>query len=315
MKATEALEMQADLFARVSDFRLQAAMKHHLALDSVDNYDQALRLSTEIVADLPSKVRDAETFFVGSEMCELVRHSANVLDSTDVADVKSPPSRSGFIYFEKPIPMQDVRGQELLVNAMVWYPVRGGLLLHFWNDQRRTPDDAAKDFASLPEEMIRSAGRWGYIGISLYEDEQQIGDIMIAASEATVAKYGAEGIEPLPVSNPKRIAHAFWLLLQQKIVMRSIERGDRKLTKRLLRAGVPGEVTVIALRHVEYPEGEGEGQVYWRHRWIVRGFWRWQPYKDETGEWARKRIWIDPYVKGPAGAPLKISKKVNAVVR
>ena len=50
-------------------------------------------------------------------------------------------------------------------------------------------------------------------------------------------------------------------------------------------------------------------------RWIVRGFWRWQPYKEENGEWARKRIWIDPYIKGPAGAPLKITKKVNAVVR
>jgi hypothetical protein len=194
--------------------------------------------------------------------------------------------------------------------------MEGGLLVHMWNDQARTPDYAAREWrAILPEEAQRLVGRWGYIGISEYRTDSQIGPLEVEASERTIVKYSDMGIDPQPTTNTNRLIHAFWLLLQQKIVMSSLERGDRKLTKRLMRAGLPGGVTVIRLRHVEYPEGEGDGLVVWKHRWIVRGFWRWQPYKDDAGEWARRRIWIDPYVKGPAGAPLKISKKVNAVVR
>jgi hypothetical protein len=291
-------------------------MREHLILDTVGNKRAARQTSEEIVARLPSAVQTADAFFVAADMSDLIVHSANVLDSSDIADHRLAPTRSGFAYFEKPLEIKDVRGSTLLLNAILWQPMSGGLLVHMWNDQMRTPDEAAKDYARfLPEELARAVGRWGYIGIAEYRTDNMIGDPEVKVSEAVIVKYAERGIEPMPTTNPNRLFHAFWLLLQQKIVMTGLERGDRKLTKRLLRAGVPGEVTVIALRHVEYPEGEGEGQVYWRHRWIVRGFWRWQPYKDDAGEWARKRIWIDPYVKGPAGAPLKISKKVNAVVR
>ena len=316
MRATETLELHADLASRVEDRRVQSAMREHLILDVVGDRRYAEERARLVIGNLTFVAKNCETFFVAEEMTDLVAHSANMLDASDIADHRLAPTRSGFAYFEKPLAIQDLRGQELLINAILWQPTTGGAMVHMWNDQTRTPDAAAKAFVdAMPNEVMRAIGRWGYIGISEYRDDSQIGDPMVEVSEGVVVKYAEVGIEPIPTSNTNRLIHAFWLLLQQKIVMSSLERGDRKLTKRLMRAGLPSDVTVIRLRHVEYPEGEGDGLVMWKHRWIVRGFWRWQPYKDDAGEWARKRIWIDPYVKGPAGAPLKISKKVNAVVR
>lgn len=315
MRAIEALDIHADLISRLDDRRFRNGMRKHLTLDVVGSERRAEEISERIVENLPFISKHCETFFVAAEMSDLVAHSANMLDASDIADSRQAPTRSGFAYFEKPLAVTDLRGQTLLINMILWHPTIDGAIIHMWNDQNRTPDDAAKSFYTMPEEMQQVCGRWGYIGISQYYDELQIGDPEITASEAIIVKYAEEGVDPVATTNTNRLFHAFWLLLQQKIVKSSVERGDRKLTKRLMRAGLPGEITVISLRHVEYPEGEGESQVYWRHRWIVRGFWRWQPYKDEAGEWARKRIWIDPYVKGPAGAPLKISKKVNAVIR
>jgi len=315
MKATEALELHADLIAKVSDVRVKSVMSSHLVMDSGGSTPAREAESKRIIENLEFTVKNCETFFVAEDMTDLITHSANMLDASDLADRKLAPTRSGFAYFEKPIPITDVRGETLLVNVLVWQPVGGGLLVHMWNDQRRNPDYAARTFETLPEEFRRAVGRWGYIGIGDYRDDQMIGSPEQVASEEMVARYEEIGITPVPYSNPLRVFHAFILLMQQKLVRSSRFMGDRKQVRRMMRMGLPGEVTVIQLRHIEYPEGTGESEVYWRHRWIVRGFWRWQPYKEENGEWARKRIWIDPYIKGPAGAPLKITKKVNAVVR
>jgi hypothetical protein len=49
-------------------------------------------------------------------------------------------------------------------------------------------------------------------------------------------------------------------------------------------------------------------QVNWSKRWIVRGFWRNQPYG--TGRELRRLTWIDPFIKGPADRPLDIRPEV-----
>lgn len=45
------------------------------------------------------------------------------------------------------------------------------------------------------------------------------------------------------------------------------------------------------------------------HRFVVRGFYRDQPYGPDRS--LRRRQWIPPYVKGPAGAPLVIKESVR----
>jgi hypothetical protein len=84
-----------------------------------------------------------------------------------------------------------------------------------------------------------------------------------------------------------------------------------------------GDVQVITLRtflgknskpHTPDPDSTRE----YSHRWIVRGHWAWRhcsPENADEGEDCRKRVYIDPYVKGPEDKPLIIKDKLYAVVR
>ena len=47
------------------------------------------------------------------------------------------------------------------------------------------------------------------------------------------------------------------------------------------------------------------------HRWMVSGHWKQQPYGPNSS--LRKRIWIAPYVQGPADKPLVITDHVKRV--
>ena len=75
------------------------------------------------------------------------------------------------------------------------------------------------------------------------------------------------------------------------------DRGERRRLQRELPT-----LRVLALTgDARRSHGTG-GPVAWKRRWMVRGHWRLQPYG--PGRSLRKARWIDPYVKGPAEAPL-----------
>lgn len=323
MKPTEALDLHADLKLKISDPKYSETMAYHLAYDLSKSLpmqaDRLLATSRSYVDDAKYAIGGAETFFVSADMCDLVAHAASVLDSSDVADMKFAPSKQGFVYFEKPIELIDIRGSKLLLNAVLWHPVTSpfGHALHLWNDEYRYPDDAAayRHIEETNADFLRCIGRWGYIGTADYQHDKSIGDAESLPSEQIAEAYLKDGVEVSPMTNATRVVHALWLMMMQKLTAVSRMRGDKRLLRRMSWAGLPGEVTVIQLRHVEYEPREGESLVQWKHRWVVRGYWRWQQYKNEEGNWDRKRIWIDPYIKGPADAPLKVSRKVNALVR
>lgn len=111
------------------------------------------------------------------------------------------------------------------------------------------------------------------------------------------------------------ILRAFFDLMHQQNVanwhverVASIPSPDPKRKKRVRQP----DVRVVALR-----AGTNHARAYsgtnreYRHRWMVRGHWRNQPYLKD-GETAYRRAWIAPYLKGPSGAPLLTSPKVYA---
>lgn len=65
-------------------------------------------------------------------------------------------------------------------------------------------------------------------------------------------------------------------------------------------------ITVITLRRPKAPAEEGAEprETNWTHRWLVRGFWRNQWFPSIS---VHRRIWINPFVKGPGDLPLRIS--------
>lgn len=101
----------------------------------------------------------------------------------------------------------------------------------------------------------------------------------------------------------------FWvsanLWLNQRILVSSEgETVGRNARKRALRLALDPTVRVVHLRAADQRhavEATGEGHEY-HCRWIVRGHWRNQFYPSQGLHMPK---WIEPFVKGPAGAPLK----------
>lgn len=328
MKPTETIDLRADLKTKVDNYRYAKHLEQHLLYDFAGVPHQnvpseTIRLAETCVVAAQRAAAFGENFFVSTDMCELVEFSARMLDATDTCDIKLMPSKSGFCVFEKPLEITDVRGTVLKINAILWCLVvekSGGLraLVHMWNDEYRTPDEAA-EFNMHSEadrlERMEIIGRWGYIGMWPYDDGEPLKDELTDLSEEVARRYEYEGLEPQPVTNIARLVHALWLMLGQTIVRSDKEEGDKRQERSMKWMDLPNEVTVIQLRRTESKPREGESIVEWKHRWITRGHWRWQPYKDETGEWIRKRIWIHAFIKGPTDKPLILTKKVNALVR
>lgn len=328
MRAIDMLDLRADLTAKLDNPKVRHAMAGTIRAGGGEvAWEQADR----VVDYTRRSVLKAENFFVIRDMTDLVEQGASMLDATDLADTTLAPSECGFVYLEKPIRLVDIRQSEILVNAILWDTAdRDSIVIHMWNDEYRTPDAASLQMQAgnigidmtdrekrYLEELLKVRGRWGYVGVVLYINGEQVGDELIAVSEELQRQYAdVEGVQTEAFSNPKRLIHSLWLMLNQTLVERGRDFGDRRFARRMKRMGLPNDVTIIRFRRTEYTrKHEGEVNVEWSHRWLVRGFWRWQPYKNEKGEWDRKRIWINPYIKGPEDKPLVITNKINAFVR
>ena len=129
------------------------------------------------------------------------------------------------------------------------------------------------------------------------------------------------GTEPIPMAKVDPVAPqpvvgalaASWLLMQQPTLVDHVQAQPTKAVRRAYaRRNRPNpEVTVIDLRRQYVPhnkDSDNGGQRY-RHRWVVCGHWRNQPYG--PGREQRRQQWIPSYVKGPDGAPLLKTERVN----
>ena len=124
--------------------------------------------------------------------------------------------------------------------------------------------------------------------------------------------------DELPDRRPVPVLAALastWLLMQQpQLVERTVERPERSVRRAYARAGRPDpEVSVVELRRQYLPKDEDAGgersSRRYRHRWVVSGHWRNQPYGRDRS--LRRQTWVPAYVKGPEGAPLLATERVN----
>ena len=97
-----------------------------------------------------------------------------------------------------------------------------------------------------------------------------------------------------------------------------LDRKERKAHARKHPGTAPPSVRLVDLRRRPHaaptagPAGERAGRVY-TVRWLVRGFWKDQPYGPKRS--LRKRIYIAPHLAGPDGKPLKPTTPVVRVLR
>jgi len=355
MKPTDALEIQRDYKSRCQDANFRLVLEHMITSGSgIKHAKKENQISNEKIVDayLGSAVgvglANTPCYFVKDEMTDLIMFASNKLDDTDLFDDNLVPSDKGFVYFEKPLEIKDVRGRTLLANVIVWDKGsspngKHGIIVSIYNDAKRTPDELAtlliNNAGKNAERNLGVVGRFHWvhslnivhghiIGESVkVPDENQTeelrnmifneeGNELIELDDEAWEKYKQEKITPY--TNIKRLIHTYFLIMSQTLTAKTPERGDRAQRRRLERENLPSEVLVIQFRKTRYTSAEGgeERNVNWSHRWIVGGHWRWQPYKDPaSGGEIKKRIWISPYVKGPDDKPLKTKERVYVLAK
>jgi hypothetical protein len=185
MKPTDALDIFSDFRVKAKDRLWQDVVRENIAISNggkfmagnlVNLVDQLTKEKTERQenATIESLARvgvSAECFFIKDEMTDLVLFASQKLDDTDLIDTELAPSDRGFAYFEKPIPLTDVRGRTMLINVITWEKGLdkngiAGVSFSCWNDTAKTPDEFALEIIAKTkgnkdyESFVRRLGRF-----------------------------------------------------------------------------------------------------------------------------------------------------------
>jgi hypothetical protein len=260
-----------------------------------------------------------ELLYCDDDMSDMIEMASSVLEEDDFSDVSLIDIKEGFCYFTKGISLT----KDMKIHVLVWHQIYNALtenteyLITAYNDCYNEADGALEAW----KESFSRRGfevpvtRWVYRSDSPYVS----GDLM-APTKATVEAVKNNGGSPISIT-PSQVFHALILMLRQPAEVVEItkrESANKKQLKRLKTKKTPSEVTVIDVRHKYRYTGttESASEKEYSRRWLVIGHWRWQPYKDaETRDWAKKRIWIAPYIKGPDDKPFVATKRIHALLK
>ena len=259
-------------------------------------------------------------YYCDDDMSDMVQMGASVLDTSDLASLSLFPSTKGFCYFNKGVSLTE----DMMIHALSWHEVysaegeRVELNIVAYNDAYNETDgaiEAWKDSFSRRGYSI-PVTRWIYRADAPYWD----GGPIAVSKEVTDEIRTLSDFTPVDIT-PGQVLHSLILMLNQPpeiVTLTKREITNKKQKKRMKSAGTPSEVTIVDIRH-KYrsvvASGSETDREYSR-RWLVIGHWRWQPVKDrETNEMTRKRIWINPYIKGPADKPFVATKRVHALLK
>lgn len=330
MRPDEILDGQVNLMDRLDDTRFERYLNtvysmdetgHITTDDDLEVRRRAREANKSVAGTLQRHIKASYAYRVTADMCALIQHGAALLDEADLLDTTLAPTQAGFVGFDKPLPVRDVRGQIMLIHWMSWGPAvtsegGSGMVVWMFNDIYREPDEVTLSLeADDPDSaaaMRTVSGRWAPVATTPIINARSVGPPEVAADPE---KYP----DLIPSSNPARYVHALWLLLNQSVTLTHEEDIERSSRRRAERRQLHPGVTVIALRR-EYSPNAGTDTTQHVERdfkWLVRGHWRWQAcgqgypgaVQRNDGGW-RSRIWINGYVKGDPEAPLRVTDKV-----
>lgn len=278
------------------------------------------------------------THFVSEEMVKLVSAAAAVsepepLFATDL------PCPHGLVVLEVPLMLHDLHPKTGVVDERIVLPIRA----IGW-----TSTDAIMSIDGKPNSgitMIAYTDMDSYRTVYLPSVLPITGEPMPDLSDerglqmvefnpwgfGTSWSDGGDDMQAISVADQTMVSTvAFqrrWLLSllrlmwQEILVAESnpIERGSfRRMERAGMRRNRASDLKVLKLRRV-YRTGTAESTGHTLdHRVIVRGHWKRQFYPSlgPVGDPdSYRRIWIDPYMKGPDDAPVHIKYSVTSIVR
>lgn len=268
----------------------------------------------EEVTRMGRQLQAAELFWASADMTALAMAAGQQLPRPDLS---APPAPIGIIVFEK--------GLGNLANPISGYsfgPPRTAEQLH----QRMV-----ESIPAIPVDAItwgpgpgQTVTLWTWmhrakftaaIGAAGQEPAQWIPPLLPGLSHNYPrGEFTAEqGPDAIPDAMLRALTAAWHLMQQPTLVTHERVRPDKATMRSLTRAGAGHDVTLIDLRRAYIPNqhdehGDGEGRTY-KHRWVVSGHWRNQPHGPDRAQ--RRRQWIPAHIKGPDGAPLLATERVN----
>jgi hypothetical protein len=260
--------------------------------------------SPELAPGLDALARNLETaglYWAQEDMTALAMHAGERLAAGSWGS-SDRPSPSGLLYWAGGVGHMDTDGTAIPIEACAWGPHDGEMMLWLLMSRDRltsTVNNANGKFVLLTEQIPPLVPVYG-------------STLPITAEPLPMAAIDSE----LPVPVVAALASA-WLLMQQPLLIdRTQERPDKPTARAYARDGRPvPEVTVVDLRRQYTPQDRDpdagtDGRRY-RHRWVVSGHWR--EYRSErySEETRASKQWIPSHVKGPDGAPLLSTEKVN----
>lgn len=322
-----ALDMKFAALAGLAD--INERTRSFYTPESVDLNDPAalrhvLSVATEAERDVMDSFRrdakalsHAEAYSFNAETTAAIQAAAaSVPHDTPLSAIDTPGSgRAGWFWFAAPLPVATAAAADDLA-ALLWY----------WTTEGDAPvlKLAAYVIARSGKEAPQPSLEWSWPLTDTFH-EMIAGTSVVYNRDAEKMRaiaepFGkAETLKAVADISLFFVAACVWM--KQRILVAEAGHVERHARKRYVRdhkLATPPEVQVIALRRsyrepsgTETP-GEGGSREY-SCRWIVSGHPRLQ--KVGPGRKDVKLIWIDPYPKGPEDKPLRVRKRVYAVVR
>lgn len=244
-----------------------------------------------------SRLRVAELFWVAEDMAALAMSAGTQLAAARWATADRP-APAGLMLFDGGLGSVGYQGMNVPIEAVTWGPAGGQLAIGLWLRRALLAERIAA-VATLVEKDVPPL-----IPIRSYR-------LPIGAEAAPFAAL--EGGVPVAVISALA---ASWLLMQQPtLVERRPEQPDKATARAYGRRQQPvPQVSIVDLRRAWAPDqreesGEDSAGRRYRNRWVVQGHWRDQPHGPERA--LRRRQWIPAYIKGPDGAPILATERVN----
>lgn len=248
---------------------------------------------------LASCLEVGELFWVQKDMAALAMHSGEQLAAARWATADRP-SPCGLLYWQDGIGHIDAQGVQVPVEACAWGPYQGQMLLWLLMSRDRLVAETGQvnpQLSIVTDEVPPLVPVYG-------------ATLPVTAEPVSMAEIDAALPQPVVAA----LASA-WLLIQQPLLIdRTRERPDKPTGRAYARDGLPvPDVTVVDLRRQytpqdQDPDADSAGRHY-RHRWVVSGHWRNQAHGPAQS--LRRQTWVPSHVKGPQGAPLLSTEKVN----
>ncbi|MGR6318887.1 hypothetical protein Q2K19_31555 [Micromonospora soli] len=235
--------------------------------------------ATDVRQQIAAGLDRAGLFWIDGDFTDLAEYAVEKLpDVTISRDLM--PSTDGLLVWSRPVTRRQIAAASWTSTSDGWQLVN-----------------------------YRTLGR-GLDGTPLQRLREQVGWL---ASMSTVQVHDQH---VLPGDHPAAALVATWLLITQqaaevttaevdKVIRKSYARTNRAAPEvRIARIGANGGTTPPSARSASGDPGPSQTSRFW-----VSGHWRNQPYG--PGRALRRPVYINPFLRGPDGAPIKLSTTVR----